>query len=66
MFLLKDMEPHVAWELSLTQISVFPKERAESRSTVQGASSGLLPPGFDFPHHQHKGAQKLTLIIVGH
>lgn len=30
MFLLKDMEPHVAWELSLTQLSVFPKERAES------------------------------------
>lgn len=44
MFLLKDMELHVAWELSLTQISVFPKERAESSLQEHITRSQQWPP----------------------
>lgn len=74
-FWLRTWNPRVDPELSLTQISVFLKERAESCLQEHSARSQPWPApsphtrisGFKFPHHrQHQGAQRLTQIIAGH
>ena len=67
-FWLRTWNPRVDPELSLTQISVFLKERAESCLQEHSARSQPWPApsphtrisGFKFPHHrQHQGAQRL-------